>query len=98
MSHKDLFTKKCAACGLTFRTDYNTITVCSTCRKKNKTPDKPKKKPKPRRISSSADISLLNFTRALDRYNRRNNICYSYGQAVSLIDNGIVALKDFMKH
>lgn len=98
MRAKDLFTKKCAACGLTFRTDDNSITVCSTCRKKNKTADKPKKKPKPRRISSSAEISLLGFTRALDRYNRRNNTCYSYGRAVSLIDNGIISVKDFMKH
>lgn len=98
MRAKDLFTKKCAACGLTFRTDDNSITVCSTCRKKNKTEDRPKKKPKPRRISTSSGISLLSFARALDRYNRRNRTCYSYGQAVSLIDNGIISVKDFMKH
>lgn len=98
MRAKDLFTKKCAACGLTFRTDDDSITVCRTCRKKNKPADEPKKKTKPRRISSSAGISLLSFTRALDRYNRRNKTCYSYGRAVSLIDNGIIPVKDFMKH
>lgn len=98
MRAKDLFTKKCSACGLTFCTDDNSITVCSTCRKKNKPTDEHKKKPKPRRISSSAGISLLSFTRALDQYNCRNNTCYSYGQAVSLIDNGVIPVKDFMKH
>lgn len=98
MRNKDLFTKKCAACGLTFRTDDNSISICSTCRKKNKTPDKPKKKPKPRRISLSEGIPLVSFTRALDRYNRRRGTCYSYGQAVLLIDNGTISVKDFMKH
>ena len=98
MRNKDLFTKKCAACGLTFRTDDNSISICSTCRKKNKTPDKPKKKPKPRRISLSEGIPLASFTRALDRYNRRHGTRYSYGQAVLLVDNGIISVKDFMKH
>ena len=98
MRAKELFTKKCAACGLIFRTDDNDTSICQSCRKKNKTADAPKKKPRPRRISSSADISLLNFTRALDRYNRRHGTCYSYGQAVLLIDSGAISEKEFMKH
>lgn len=98
MRAKDLFTKKCAACGLIFRTDDNDTSICHSCRKKNKTADELKKKPKPRRISSSAGISLLSFTRALDRYNRRHGTCYSYGKAVSLIDSGAVSEKDFIKH
>lgn len=92
---KKLYTKKCAACKLIFRTDNSEQTVCETCQKKKK-PSLKKKKARP--FTATRDISLLEITSALERYNERRGTCYTYGQIVALLDDGDISVREFMKH
>ena len=87
---KKLYTKKCAACKLMFRTDNPEQTICAACEKAGR-PERKKKKARP--FVPTRGISLSELTSALDRYT-----CYTYGQIIVLLDKGEISVKDFLKH
>lgn len=97
MKTDKLITKKCTACGLTFRTDSNDINICGSCSNHNKKA-KSKKKRKTRRASISSEIPLSSFMNMLEEYNNRHKTSYTYGKMTSLIDNGTIPISDFSKH
>ena len=43
------------------------------------------------------NISLEEFCRALDKYNKKHGTCYSYGQMTCAIDSGRISRKEFLK-
>ncbi len=92
---KKLYTKKCAACKLMFRTDNPKQTICAACEKAGR-PERKKKKARP--FVPTRGISLSELTSALDRYNDRKHTCYTYGQIIVLLDKGEISVKDFLKH
>lgn len=89
LRNKDLFEKTCKDCGKVFRTDKKGSYICPSCKKFKKTEDNRKRnaevrgvKIKPRAESKyerETDV-LFAFVRDMDRYNKENGTCYSYGQ------------------
>lgn len=100
MKNKSLYTKVCPSCGKTFRTDNENTERCSSCVKKEQAAIAPplEKKKKVRKASSTWDIPLAEFCRALTRYNDRCGTCYTYGQMTHAIDSGRISRKEFLRY
>lgn len=102
---KDLYTKTCKDCKKTFRTESNHTRLCPTCKKAHDAETKRRKREYENEQSKKPirqvfhrvlpeTIPIREFTAIIERYNRKHNTRYTYGQFQLMMFYGKISNKD----
>lgn len=101
MNKRFLITKKCAECGLMFRTDSADTLICRSCERERLAGagvgGRRKKQRKKKALPIREVMPLKEFVSALDKYNERHKTQFTYGRAMAAIASGIIDADEFKR-